>query len=76
MVKDETELAALEEHILVCESCAMRAADEVPAYVDAMRSAALEIIEPSEGSHSSGKFGQQQANSPCWCNESPGPVTI
>jgi len=45
MVKDETELSALEEHILACGSCAKRA-DQVQDYVDAMRGAALEMIEP------------------------------
>ena len=34
MVKDETELAPLEEHILACEWCADRA-DEAQDYVDA-----------------------------------------
>ncbi len=40
MVKDETELAALEEHILACGSCAERA-DHSQDYVDAIRAAAI-----------------------------------
>ena len=40
MINDETELAALEEHILACEPCAERA-DETQNYVDAVRVAAL-----------------------------------
>ena len=44
MVKDETELAALEEHVLACGSCAARA-DAAQDYVDAMRGAVLEMIE-------------------------------
>jgi len=45
MVRDETELAALEEHLLACASCAERA-DEAQDYVDAMRVAALEVFDP------------------------------
>jgi len=48
MVKDETELATLEGHILGCGSCAERA-DKIQDYVDAMRVAALELIDPNEG---------------------------
>jgi hypothetical protein len=44
IVKDESELAALEEHILACGSCARRA-DEAQDYADAMRGAALELID-------------------------------
>jgi len=45
MVRDETELAALEEHLLACATCAERA-DEAQDYVDAMRVAALDLIDP------------------------------
>jgi hypothetical protein len=45
MVKDESELAALEEHILACGSCAERA-DEAQDFVDAMRIAALDLVDP------------------------------
>jgi hypothetical protein len=44
MVKDETELAALEEHILACGSCADQAAG-TQDYVDAMRAAGLDFID-------------------------------
>jgi hypothetical protein len=50
MVEDETELAALEEHILACGSCAERA-DQAQDYVDAMRVASLDFIDPYEGRH-------------------------
>jgi hypothetical protein len=36
MVKDEAELAALEEHLLWCSQC-IDAAEKVDQYVDAMR---------------------------------------
>lgn len=45
MVTDDTELAALEEHILACGSCAERA-DLAQDFVDAMRSAALDFSDP------------------------------
>ena len=45
MVKDEAELAAMEAHLLACAWCAGRA-DEAQDYVDAMRGAALEMIDP------------------------------
>ena len=45
MVRDESELAALEEHMLACGSCAERA-DEAQDYVDAMRVAAIMLSEP------------------------------
>jgi hypothetical protein len=41
MVKDEAELAPLEEHLLACEACAERA-EEAAAYVDALRAAMIE----------------------------------
>jgi hypothetical protein len=67
MVKDEIELAALEEHILACGSCAERV-DEAQDYVDAMRVAALDFDDP---------FGAKHANSRArGCNESPGWFTI
>ena len=44
MVKDKTEFAVLEEHILACASCAARA-DEAQDYVDAMRGAAILVSE-------------------------------
>lgn len=50
MVKDETELAALEEHILACGSCAERAV-EAQDYVDAIRDGGLDFIDPYEGRH-------------------------
>lgn len=40
MVNDETELVALEEHVLACACCARRA-EETQDYVDAMRGAGL-----------------------------------
>jgi hypothetical protein len=48
MVKNETELAAIEEHILACGSCTERA-DEAQNYVDAIRSAGLDFSDPYEG---------------------------
>jgi hypothetical protein len=47
MVKDEAELAALEEHILACGSCAERA-EQTQDYVDAVRLAALDLCEAYE----------------------------
>jgi hypothetical protein len=44
MVVKEVELAALEEHILGCAACA-RTAEETQDYVDAMRSAALDLVD-------------------------------
>ena len=44
MVKDEGELAPLEEHILSCHHCAGRA-EEIADYVDAMRAAACTLDE-------------------------------
>jgi hypothetical protein len=44
MVIDEAELARLEEHILGCGSCAQRA-EEAQDYVDAMRVAALNLVD-------------------------------
>jgi hypothetical protein len=44
MVKDESELAPLEEHILSCYHCARRA-EEIADYVDAMRAAACTFDE-------------------------------
>ena len=43
MVTDESELGALEEHLLVCSLC-VKHAEEAQDYVDAMRAAAA-IIE-------------------------------
>ena len=43
-VVSETELAALEEHILACGSCAERA-DAAQDYVDAIRAAGLDFID-------------------------------
>ena len=48
MIKDETELGPLEEHILACRSCATRA-EQAQDYVDAMRVAALDLADPCEG---------------------------
>jgi hypothetical protein len=45
MVNEEPELAALEEHVLACGSCAERV-DQAQAYVDAMRVAALDFVDP------------------------------
>jgi hypothetical protein len=39
-IKDETELASLEEHLLICPECVDRA-DEAQDYVDAMRAAII-----------------------------------
>jgi hypothetical protein len=50
MVKDETELSALEEHLLACGSCAKRA-EQAQDYVDAMRAAGLDFIDPYAGRH-------------------------
>jgi hypothetical protein len=44
MVIDKTKLAALEEHILACVSCAERA-DDTQQNVDAMRAASLDFEE-------------------------------
>jgi hypothetical protein len=40
MIKDEGELAPLEEHLLICPECVDRA-DEAQDYVDAMRAAII-----------------------------------
>ena len=50
MIKNEIELAALEEHILACASCAERA-EEAQDYVDVMRGGALDFIDPYHGRH-------------------------
>jgi len=44
LVKNKTKLAAMEEHILACGSCAERAA-EAQDYVDAFRGAALDHVD-------------------------------
>jgi hypothetical protein len=41
MVKDEAELAAIEEHLLVCPACVTRA-KATADYVDAMRGGIIE----------------------------------
>lgn len=41
MVKDEAELAPLEEHLLACPQCVERA-EEAADYVDAMRAGIIE----------------------------------
>jgi hypothetical protein len=40
MITEEPELAPLEEHILACPGCAVRA-EEAQDYVDAVRAAAI-----------------------------------
>ncbi len=42
MVKDEAELAALEEHLLLCGSCIHRA-EAAAQYVDTVRAAACDL---------------------------------
>jgi len=44
MVKDEDELAALEEHLLRCGVCVDRA-EAAAQYVDAVRAAACDLAE-------------------------------
>ena len=44
MVKDEAELASLEEHLLVCPACVERA-ESTQDYVDALRAALVTIRE-------------------------------
>jgi anti-sigma factor RsiW len=44
MVKDEAELASLEEHLLVCPACLERA-EATQDYVDALRAALATIRE-------------------------------
>ena len=44
MVKDEAELAALEEHLLWCGACVDRA-EAAAQYVDAVRAAACDSAE-------------------------------
>jgi hypothetical protein len=44
MVKDEAELAALEEHLLCCSACVDRA-EAAAHYVDAVRAAACDLAE-------------------------------
>jgi hypothetical protein len=44
MVKDEAELAALEEHLLWCGACVYRA-EATGQYVDAVRAAACNLPE-------------------------------
>jgi hypothetical protein len=47
MVKDEAELAKLEEHYLACYYCAGRA-EKAADHVDAMRQAMCELEETKE----------------------------
>jgi hypothetical protein len=67
LVRDESELAALEEHILACGSCPARA-DAVQDYVDAMRGAALDFLDLYEDRHQKGDSGagkrSREATSP------------
>jgi hypothetical protein len=51
MMKDETELAALEEHLLWCGTCVDRA-EATARYVDAVRAAACEVVPLSFQFHS------------------------
>jgi anti-sigma factor RsiW len=44
MVKDEAELAFLEEHLLVCPAC-VEHAESMQEYVDILRAALIEIQE-------------------------------
>jgi hypothetical protein len=44
MVKDQSELAALEEHLLWCGACGDRA-EATARYVDAVRAAACDLAE-------------------------------
>jgi hypothetical protein len=44
MVKDEPELAALEEHLLWCDACVDRA-EAAAQYVDALRATACNLPE-------------------------------
>jgi anti-sigma factor RsiW len=44
MVKDEVELASLEEHLLACPACAKRA-ESTQDYVDALRAGLATIQE-------------------------------
>jgi hypothetical protein len=44
MMKDEAELAALEEHLLGCGACVDRA-EAAALYVDAVRAAACDLVE-------------------------------
>lgn len=44
MVKDEAELASLEEHLLVCSACVERA-QSTQEYVDTIRAALMKIQE-------------------------------
>jgi anti-sigma factor RsiW len=44
MVKDEAELASLEEHLLACPACVERA-ESTQDYVDALRAALVTIRE-------------------------------
>jgi hypothetical protein len=44
MVKDQAELAALEEHLLWCGACVDRA-EATARYVDAIRAAACDLAE-------------------------------
>ena len=46
MLKDEAELAPLEEHLLACADCTRRAEDSAD-YIDAMRAAAKMLAESS-----------------------------
>jgi len=41
MIIDEVELARVEDHLLVCAECVLRA-EESDAYIDAMRAAIIE----------------------------------
>jgi len=45
MITEELELAPVEEHILACAWCASRA-EEIQDYVDAVRSATLDLGSP------------------------------
>lgn len=56
MVVEESELASLEEHILSCSDCALRA-QEAQEYVDIMRASLLKTLGPGELER---RFGKRQ----------------
>ena len=47
LIKDEAELAKVEEHILCCSACVERA-EASDSYVDVMRRALLAVNDPEE----------------------------
>src|SRR5580700_2593205 len=62
-VTDETELTPLEEHLLWCASCIDRA-EQTAAYVEAIKSAAAELVQGAESKESAAPAPESSAPQP------------